>query len=331
MSATTTPSTSTPANVCPDCGAALAEGDEYCYACGAQIPATGGAQIPATGGAQTASGGSAQTGAGGSAQTAADGDAEASMPRPEQEQASPTESPHISGIGAGAAAGAPASQQPDATETPVAPANVEQGTETGTEGQAEEAQGESATASAGNLPQTEAPPAELPGAAPAQAPENECPACGAEVKPGDAFCEYCGAALVEAEASAPQAAPAAAQPQPNAPAQPTQAAAGPRLVVTESGVEIPLPNAQETVAGREDPYSGIFPDIDLTPHGGEQAGVSRRHFRISYSDGRYQIEDLNSTNFTLVNRQRLEPGKPMPLSSGDEIRAGRLKLIFRAS
>lgn len=165
--------------------------------------------------------------------------------------------------------------------------------------------------------------------APAAAPPSalrECPACGAQVSPGDAFCEFCGAALTAPEPEPPSAPGTAA---PSAPAQPPIAGPGPRLVVADSGVEIPLPAQGEIVVGREDPYSGVFPDVDLTPHGGEEGGVSRRHFRLARSGERYTIEDLNSTNFTLLNRAQLQPGQPMPLSDGDEIRAGRVRLIFR--
>jgi pSer/pThr/pTyr-binding forkhead associated (FHA) protein len=102
------------------------------------------------------------------------------------------------------------------------------------------------------------------------------------------------------------------------------------MVVADSGIEIPLSAGQETVVGREDPVSGIFPDIDLTPHNGEEGGVSRRHCRIRRVGAGYTIEDLNSTNFTLLNQQRLEPGRPTALSDGDEVRVGRVRLIFKA-
>jgi predicted amidophosphoribosyltransferase len=181
-------------------------------------------------------------------------------------------------------------------------------------------------------PQSQPAPAPIaappePAAQGVSAAENECPACGAKVKPGDAFCEFCGAALVK-EAPAVQPAPAAPAPAaaPTAPAAPQ-----PRLVVVASGVEIPLPAGQEVLVGREDPYSNVFPDVDLTPHGGEEGGVSRRHFKISLVGGQYLVEDLNSTNFTLLNRQRLQPGTPAKLADGDEIRAGRVRLIFRVS
>ena len=103
-----------------------------------------------------------------------------------------------------------------------------------------------------------------------------------------------------------------------------------RLVLPDSSVEFPVQGGVETLVGREDPYNSIFPEVDLAPYGAEEAGVSRRHFRIAATGTQYTIEDLNSTNFTLLNRSRLEPGKKAPLKDGDEIRAGRLRLIFRA-
>jgi hypothetical protein len=173
---------------------------------------------------------------------------------------------------------------------------------------------------------------------------HECPACGAQVSPDDTFCEFCGAALVSPDAEARYSPPAAAA-APAAAAKlavttpaatPTEApgpvesvqVSGARLVVASSGVEIPLPEQAEVIVGREDPYTGVFPDVDLTPHGAEEGGVSRRHLKIARSGDRYTIEDLNSTNFTLLNRNRLEPGRPAPLADGDEIRAGRVRLTF---
>jgi len=88
------------------------------------------------------------------------------------------------------------------------------------------------------------------------------------------------------------------------------------------------PGKTEIVIGREDPVSGVFPDIDLTYHGGDEGGVSRRHARIFVHGTQFFIEDLNSTNSTYVNQQRLTPGQPHPLNTGDEIQVGRLKLNF---
>jgi len=177
-------------------------------------------------------------------------------------------------------------------------------------------------------------PAEQPQPAqPAAAPLTECPSCGADVAPDDAFCDFCGAALVGDAAAMPRpASPPAtmiATPLPAAAPSP-QPAAGPYLLVVASGLALPLPDSGEALIGREDPLSNTFPEVDLTPHGGEEGGVSRRHFKITLGEGQYAIQDLNSTNSTWLNRTRLQPGLPVALHDGDEIRAGRVRLQFHA-
>jgi pSer/pThr/pTyr-binding forkhead associated (FHA) protein len=105
----------------------------------------------------------------------------------------------------------------------------------------------------------------------------------------------------------------------------------PRLVVASSGAEIPLPAATEILIGREDPVSGIFPEVDLTPHDGEAGGVSRRHAKLVVDGGDYSVEDLDSTNFTFVNKQKLSPGVRQALNDGDELRCGRVVLVLRTA
>jgi pSer/pThr/pTyr-binding forkhead associated (FHA) protein len=100
-------------------------------------------------------------------------------------------------------------------------------------------------------------------------------------------------------------------------------------VVSASGAEIPLPAADEILIGREDPVSGIFPQVDLTPHGGEEGGVSRRHARLMVEGASYLVEDLDSTNYTFVNQQKLAPRTRQPLRDGDEIRCGRVALVLK--
>jgi uncharacterized OB-fold protein len=185
----------------------------------------------------------------------------------------------------------------------------------------------------------EAPPAPVeevappppPPAAPAAPAAAACPACGEEIEPGDAFCSNCGAAIA--------AAPPAPEPVEEAPPAPVEEAApppppptppaGPRLLVAASGAEIPLPAAAEILIGREDPVSGIYPEVDLTPHGGEDGGVSRRHARLIVEGGNYFVEDLDSTNFTFVNKQKIAPKTRTALKDGDELRCGRVALVLK--
>jgi len=165
-------------------------------------------------------------------------------------------------------------------------------------------------------PEPAAPVAPVAEAAPPVAPA--CPACGSEIEAGDAFCSACGYALKAAPAAAPvAAAPLAAAP------------AGPRLVMVDSGAEIPLPAGDEILVGREDPVSGIYPQVDLTPHGGEEGGVSRQHARIIVEGGDFFVEDLDSTNFTFVNKQKLAPKTRQSVSDGVEIRFGRVAAVLR--
>ncbi len=98
-----------------------------------------------------------------------------------------------------------------------------------------------------------------------------------------------------------------------------------RLTIEPTGARLEFPPARlEFFVGREDPVSNIFPEIDLTSHGGERAGVSRRHARFSLDAGVLLLEDLDSTNFTFVNRKRVMPGTRQVVRNGDELRFGRI-------
>ncbi|MBN2091936.1 FHA domain-containing protein [candidate division KSB1 bacterium] len=102
----------------------------------------------------------------------------------------------------------------------------------------------------------------------------------------------------------------------------------PRLVHQRSGEEILLPAKNEVIIGREDPVSGIFPDVDTTPFGGEEDGVSRQHVKISQVGTHYYVEDLNSVNNTFVNHEKVTPKVPVEIADGDEIILGRAKFVM---
>ena len=111
----------------------------------------------------------------------------------------------------------------------------------------------------------------------------------------------------------------------------TPAVKGPRLVVEAGGAEIPLVlNKAELIIGREDPISGIFPEVDLTPFGGEGGGVSRQHAKLLNNNGQWSLVDLNSTNYTRVDGTKLEPNTPTAINSGARIQLGRIVVVFQA-
>ena len=191
-----------------------------------------------------------------------------------------------------------------------------------------------------------------PPAAPAPAVPDlaQCPACGADNLPGSKFCSNCGIlmeekdpvaepepvdaelvpevepgleTLVEAEPVMEEDAEVIPVPEPPAPTGRY------RFVVRDTGAEITLPMTEgEHIIGREDPVSSVFPEVDMNPYEGEHFGVSRRHAQLTVDAGLVFIQDLDSTNFTFVNRQKLVPHTPTALSNGDEVRLGKLVMTF---
>jgi pSer/pThr/pTyr-binding forkhead associated (FHA) protein len=102
-----------------------------------------------------------------------------------------------------------------------------------------------------------------------------------------------------------------------------------RFVQAFSGREIPL-TAGEWIIGRAD--SDYRPDIDLTPFGaGPGQGVSRKHARVIVQGNGASIEDLKSTNGTLLNGKLLPPQTLQRLDDGDRLDMGNVSLIFRTS
>ena len=176
---------------------------------------------------------------------------------------------------------------------------------------------------------------------------------------GSAFCDECGEPL---NAAAPAVAPVATvapepvhqvqsvQPEPAfvPTPEPVQAFTAPesaapvaqsavpnglqaRLIVEADNQEFDLSGKDNILIGREDAVSSIYPDVDLTAHGGEDGGVSRLHARIFVENGEYMLEDENSTNFTFLNRQRLAGKTPTQLHDNDEVRLGRVLLRFKTA
>jgi len=104
------------------------------------------------------------------------------------------------------------------------------------------------------------------------------------------------------------------------------------LIIQGSAERIELESDKtEFLLGRTDALRDVFPDIDFVPYGGDKFGVSRRHAKLTFQGAKWFIQDLNSTNFTFVNNERLLTDKTYQLNSGDEIRLGMLVMEFRAN
>jgi pSer/pThr/pTyr-binding forkhead associated (FHA) protein len=101
------------------------------------------------------------------------------------------------------------------------------------------------------------------------------------------------------------------------------------LLIQPTGTEVVFPDVAEAIVGRADASSNFFPDVDLDLYDAASNGVSRSHAKVLLRDGRILIEDLDTTNGTTVNRQRLAPRQAQPIRDGDEIRFGKLVVTFR--
>jgi hypothetical protein len=160
----------------------------------------------------------------------------------------------------------------------------------------------------------------------------ECPACGHKHRPGTLFCTECGVYL-------PKGGPVGTEPLLDGELlgshretwtkdvfNPEAGSTQPRLSVLSTGRQIQLPEAAEILIGRLDAAHGIFPDVDLTPDGGLESGVSRRHCKIHRQGSMYFIEDIGSANGTSVSGKPLTAYLPHVLKDGDEIQLGQIKM-----
>jgi|SRR5579859_106547 len=187
---------------------------------------------------------------------------------------------------------------------------------------------EAPTQAASHPPATdEAPTVAASAPAPDQAETAAAQSAPAPDQAETAVASSAPAAPPSAPAAPDQAAPA---PAPSMPA-PAPVAAQPRLLVEGTEATFDLAGKTSVVLGREDIPSNSFPDVDLTPYGAEEGGVSRLHAHLTQSGESWNIEDLDSTNFTFVNRKRIPPKTPTPLNDGDEIRLGRVGLRFKTT
>lgn len=96
----------------------------------------------------------------------------------------------------------------------------------------------------------------------------------------------------------------------------------------ESATMFTLPANGSVTIGRQDPVTGIRPDIDLTPVDPERSS-SRRHAKM-YREGQMYllVEDIGATNGTFLNDKRIRTGVPVEVKSSDRVRFGLVELSF---
>ena len=156
-----------------------------------------------------------------------------------------------------------------------------------------------------------------------------CPQCAQANREGSLYCDNCGASLGDDLS-------------PTLPTRRLDTASGDlaaratwgtarfgenaRIIIRIRDVPEPivLTPTKETILGRSDRANPRQPDLDLTPYGALEKGVSRHHAIISRSEDTLTLVDMGSANGTHLNGQRLVPDQPRLLRDGDEIRLGKL-------
>ena len=100
------------------------------------------------------------------------------------------------------------------------------------------------------------------------------------------------------------------------------------LINLENGQMITTQENGAFVLGRA--ANNVKPDetlVDLNQFGALELGISRAHAMIRRSKGSYQLIDLESSNGTWLENQRLVPKQPYLLESGNRFRIGRLNIL----
>ncbi|MEQ1643601.1 MAG: protein kinase [Pyrinomonadaceae bacterium] len=152
-----------------------------------------------------------------------------------------------------------------------------------------------------------------------------CGFCGQRIVASDMFCAFCGAKQPIAQQGV------------HAEIYPRTASTAKLIIDGTSELDMPVFTLEknENLLGRRDPTANIFPEVDLSRFD-PQTKISRRHARIWRDGGAFLVEDLGSSNGTVLiagtsETVRLTPRMPHPLASGDRLRIGDTTLHFLMS
>lgn len=166
-----------------------------------------------------------------------------------------------------------------------------------------------------------------------------CPNCQYKELPGAIFCSECGTQLIFAQDARPGTMVYSAQGQAregsggdgNDPSATPPSLTGPfgaqiSLRIIEGNITLPLPSRDHVTLGRVSEGQPVMPDIDLSPFGAYEAGVSRLHAEFKVNDGQVSLSDLGSANGTRINGKRIAAQIPYPIQHGDVLTFGKLKV-----
>ncbi len=149
-----------------------------------------------------------------------------------------------------------------------------------------------------------------------------CGFCGQRIVATDLFCAFCGSKQPIAQQGVHS--------------EIYSSGGGTAKLLIEGTTELDAPvftlEKSENLVGRRDPQSNIFPEVDLSKYD-PQTKISRRHARIWREGENFLVEDLGSSNGTILmagysDMVRLTPRQPHVLGNGDRLRLGDTTLHF---
>jgi pSer/pThr/pTyr-binding forkhead associated (FHA) protein len=162
-----------------------------------------------------------------------------------------------------------------------------------------------------------------------------CPSCHHEELEGEFFCSECGARLWNPNMETPPTVTfdsgtlreAARTPSGMLPENEIKNLQAGQIALTIEGGAQPviLEGRREYFLGRE-AQEQQTPDVNLSPYGGREKGVSRRHASLRLDRRQLLLMDLGSSNGTQLNGSPLVSHEPVRLENGDEIRLGKLAI-----
>ena len=149
-----------------------------------------------------------------------------------------------------------------------------------------------------------------------------CGFCGQRIMATDMFCAFCGAKQPLSQRGV------------HSEIYASSTVSAKVMIVGTNELDSPVFDLDKDVnlVGRRDPQSNIFPEVDLSKYD-PQTKISRRHALIKSNGGTFTVEDLGSSNGTMIipaakDSLRLLPHQPHVLTDGDRIRVGDTTLNF---
>ncbi len=163
---------------------------------------------------------------------------------------------------------------------------------------------------------------ESPAAAALEDQKVFCGFCGQQIVATDMFCAFCGSKQPLAQQGVHS----------SEYVSPVMTAKLFVLGTNDLGTPAYALEKDNNILGRRDPITQIFPEVDLSKFD-PQTKISRRHARIWRENGKFLMEDLGSSNGTLIipvvgDSYKLRPHNPHNLVNGEKVKVGDTTLHF---